>query len=373
MKNLIDSYGLPMLFIGLLFSSGSCSNNNEFQVEFEKFELIVDETKGINDDLGFFQKPDKVQLAGDSIIIAFSGYSGVSIYTISDGNQIDFINPRSNPKRSLLFSSFDASNFPKIYLLEARQNKIFVYDFIKREFVEEIPLNLDKGASLRISGGKFKFFNGLFYVELNPEGTPLLDSNYYKDSGKFIGVYDAEGALQHRIIDYPIQLTDPLGYIVPANYYAFDFGQDKMYICFPFEKFIRVYDLNSGFDNYQTLPIPRPDYMELDLIYLPNKFYPSEIPVQERQISARVNDLIVQEDKLLLSFAINDNKNNDRFREFSALFQLDLNDMKWRIQNEPIDSFDLGTFAGLSNGRFLYLDASVTIKDDKFINFVSTK
>lgn len=360
-------------FLIFVFGIVSCNNDDDLQVDFEEFELILDEAKKINDGLGFFQKPDKVQLAADSIIIAFSGYSGVSMYAISDGNQVDFINPRGNPKRSLFFSSFDAGDFPIVYLLEARQNKIFVYNFIEKEFVDEIPLNLDTGTSLRISGGKFKFFKGSFYVELNPEGTPLLDSNYYKNSGKFIGVFDAEGVLQQRIIDYPNQLTNPVGYIVPANYYSFDFSQDKMYICFPFEKYIRVYDLDSNFDNYQTLPIPRPENIELDLIYLPNKFYPGETPVQDRKISARVSDLIVQENRLFLSFVINDNQNNDRFREFTSLFQLDLNEMKWKVQSELIDSFDFGMFVGPSNGSFLYLDASVTIKDDKFINFVSTK
>ncbi|MFD2033454.1 hypothetical protein ACFSKL_01570 [Belliella marina] len=355
-------------FVLIAILAWACNYDKEDKVEYLKFKLSVDTSTELKEDFGFFQKIDKVNLVSDSIIVAFSGFSGLSIYNVFTGEQLDYVDPRSNPKRALFFSSFDADNLSNIYLLEARQNKVYVYNYFERRFVKEIPLNIESGTSIRILGGKFKSYKGKYYVELNPVGTPMLDPNYYKNSGKFIGVFDSDGSLERRIVDYPKELTNPIGYFVPANYYSLDFHNDKMYICFPFEKSIRVYDLDSKWESFQSIPIPRLDYMELDLIFIPNKFLPSEIPAQDRQISAKVSNLIVDESYLHVSFAINDNKNNDRYREYSSVFKLDLTEMKWYVQSEPIDYYDVGAFAGVSGGKLVYLDAAVVTKDEKYIN-----
>ncbi|MCH7402467.1 hypothetical protein ACFOUP_02765 [Belliella kenyensis] len=325
----------------------------------------------MKEELGFFQKPDKISLVSDSVIVAYSGFSGLSIYNIFTGQQLDYLDPKRNPKRSLWISSIDAEDLSSIYMLEARQNKIYVYNYFEKKLVKEIPLSLDSETSIRVLGGKFKVYKGKFYVELSPAGTPMLDPNYYKNSGKFIGVFDSAGTLEKRIIDYPKQLTNPEGYFVPDNYYSFNFYGDKMYICFPFEKIVRVYDLESDWNNFQSIPIPSLDYMEMDLIYIPNKFLPNEIPVEVRQISAKVSEIVVDESYLYLAFAINDNENNDRFREYSTVFKFDLKEMKWYAQNEPIDYYEIGSFAGVSGEKLVFLDAAVVIKDEKFINLAT--
>lgn len=355
-----------ILFAFYMIGVFSC-NVKENNIDYEKFEVFINNSTRINESKGFFHKPEKVQLVSDSIIVAFSGFSGVSIYSLT-GDQLEFIDPKKHQKRVLFFSSFDASDFPNIYFLEAKQNKVYVYNFDSREFIDEIALHMEEGTSIRAIGGKFKSHNKQFYIELNPEGTPMLDPDYYKNSGAFLGVFDSEGALERRVIEYPSQLVNPKGYFVPANYYSFDIVDDKLYICFPFEKIIRVYNIKSDFSGYDQITFPEPEYMELDLINIPNKFHPQEISVENRQISARVNDLIVQNSNLYLSFALNDNKYNDRYRVYTSVFKLDMAEMKWLVQRDPIDYFDIGVFAGVLNEDLVYVDASVVIKDDKFIN-----
>jgi len=354
----------------IIFSIGifSCNVKDDFPVEYEEFDFAVVQTIKLIDNKGFYQKLDNLQLVSDSIIVAFSGLSGLSFYNHVNGEQIEFIDPRSNPKRALFFSSFDASDFPNIYLLEARQNKVFVYNFENNEFIKEIALDLDLGSSIRVLGGKFKSYKDHFYIELNPEGTSVLDPSYYKNSGAFLGVFDSEGNLKRRVIEYPDQLVNPKGYFIPADYYSFDIFDDKLYICFPFEKIIRIYDLNSDFSEFKSISIPQLDYMEFDLISIPNKFIPQEIPVQNRQISAKVNRLLIDDTNIYISFSLNDNKNSDRFRAFSSVFKLDLVEMKWWVQRDPIDYFDIGIFAGSLNEELIFLDAALIIKDEKFIN-----
>lgn len=352
--------------IVLVFTS--CSEKDNFQENFKEFDLKFEESKVLNDGIGFFQKPDKIELVSDSMIIAFSGFSGLSIYNISNNNQVGYIDPIKNPKRALLFSSFDANDFPNIYLLEAKQNKIHVYNFEEKRYVDVISLELEEGTSIRSFGGKFKSYKSEFYVELNPEGTSMLDPDYYKNSGKFLGVFNKNGSLKSRVIEYPNELTNNKGYFIPANYYDFDIYDDKLFICFPFEKLIRVYDINSTFDNYQSISFPSLDYMELDLINIPIRFHPQDFPINDRQISSRIRDLVIDEDELFLSFGINDNKSKDRWREFTSLFKLDLKTMKWNVQSQPHDIFDFGIFVGSSNEKLVYLDAALNTKDDKFIN-----
>jgi hypothetical protein len=357
-------------FALIAFLSWACKYDEEKNVEYLKFELDLETSIKLGENFGFFQKADKIDLVSDSVIIAFSSLSGLAIYNLFNGEQIDFIDPRSSPKRTLFFSSFDSNNFPDIYLLEPRQNKVFVYNYYEKEIVKEIPLNLELGTSIRVFGGKFISYQDTFYIELNPVGTPMLDPDYYKNSGKFIGVFDSEGNLTRRIVDYPEQLTNPMGYFVPANYYSFDFYNDEMFICFPFEKFIRVYELNAGFEKYESIPLPKLDYMTLDLINIPEKFNPRLIPVETRQISARVSNLLVDDGKLYLSFAINDNEKTDRYREFISVFQLDLNEMKWEVQDKLVDIYDLGEFAGVSFEKLVFFDSFLKTKDEKFVNLV---
>ncbi|KEO74349.1 hypothetical protein [Anditalea andensis] len=231
---------------------------------------------------------------------------------------------------------------------------------------------MERGTSIRVLGGKFKSYKNKLYIELNPEGTSFLDPDYYKKSANFLGVYNSKGSLESRILKYPDELINPKGYFVPANYYSFDIFEEELYICFPFEYIIRIYDVNSDFSNFSRIPIPQLDYMDLDLIYMPHKFNPDEISVQNRQISARVNGLIVDENNLYLSVALNDNINTDRFRTYSSVFKYDLKEKKWMVQRDPIDYFDLGVFAGSLNEE-LYLDAALIIKDNKFVNKASIK
>jgi hypothetical protein len=358
------------IFYLIMFCFLSCEVNNNHYINFEKIDIKVVESIRLIDKINFFQMPFKSQMVSDSLIVSVSGFSGLSIYNMFDGQQVDFINTRSDPKRPLFFSTFDACDFPNIYLLEAKQKMIYVYNFDKKEFVQIIPIDLEVGTSTPLMGGKFKKYQNEFYIELNSEKTSLIDPDYYNSSGKFMGIFDSWGGLKKRVIQYPKHLTHPEGYFVPDNYYSFDVFNDKLYICFPFEKVIRVYELKGNFQKYESIPLPILDNITLDLINISEKFNPQLIPIEERQISARVRNLIADSEKLYLSFAINDNEKTDRYREFISVFQLDLNDMKWKVQDKPVDVFDLGEFAGVSGERLVFFDSFLKTKDEKFVNLV---
>ncbi|SNS66626.1 hypothetical protein SAMN06295967_11590 [Belliella buryatensis] len=351
----------------------SCNVKDDDQVNFKEFELKIEESKISNDKIGFFQKPDKSQLVSDSLIVSVGGFSGISIYNLNNGEQIDFVNTLSDPKRSLIFSTFDASEFPDIYLLESKRKMIYVYNFEEKEFTQTFRLGLDESTSIPLFGGKFKKYRDNFYIELNAVETSLLDPEYYRKSGEFMGVFDTEGKQIKRVIRYPKQMTHPEGHFIPNNYYSFDIYEDRLYICFPFEKEIRVYDINEDFEKYESIPLPLKGYMTLDLIEIPEKFNPQLIPIEQRQISARVSNLIVESGKLYLFFAINDNKQNEFYRVFCSLYQLDLEEVKWNVQKNHIDLYEFGEFIGVSGEKLVYLDASLKNKDNKFINLAVMK
>lgn len=358
----------------LFFGFFSCKVANEDQIDFDEFDLNVEDVKVINDKLGFFQKPEKSQFVSDSLIVSVGGFSGISIYNLNNGEQIDFVNTLSDPKRSLIFSTFDATDFPDIYLLESKRKMVYHYNFDDKEFVKAINLGLDESTSVPVFGGKFKKYQDDFYIELNAAETSLLDAEYYRKAGKFLGVFDSNGKQVRRVIEYPKEITDSRKHFVPDNYYSFDIYDDKLYICFPFEKFIRVYNLNENFETYESIHLPLKDYMELDLIGIPKKFDPKLIPIEQRQVSARVSDLlIVERGKLYLFFAINDNKQNEFYREFSSLFELDLDKSMWRVQITPVDLYEFGEFVGVSGKKLVYFDAALINKDNKFINLAVMK
>ncbi|MCH7398762.1 hypothetical protein MM236_12225 [Belliella sp. DSM 107340] len=351
----------------------SCNVKDDDRIDFDEFDLNVEDVKVVNDKLGFFQKPEKSQLVSDSIIVSVGGFSGISIYNLKNGEQIDFVNTLSDPRRSLIFSTFDATDFPDIYLLESKRKMVYHYNFDDKEFVKAINLGLDESTSVPVFGGKFKKYQDHFYIELNAAETSLLDAEYYKKAGEFMGVFDAVGKQIKRVILYPKQMTHPKGHFVPSNYYSFDIYDEKLYICFPFEKYIRVYDLRGDFETFESISLPLNDYMELDLIGIPKKFDPHLIPIEQRQVSARVSNLIVERGKLYLFFAIKDNKQNEFYRVFCSLYQLDLEEEKWSVQKNHIDLYEFGEFIGVSGEKLVYLDAAMVTKDEKYINLAVMK
>lgn len=358
---------LYFLIIGFI----SCNVKESDQLFFKELESKIEKSKVLVDKIGFFQMVEKSQLVSDSLLISISGFSGISIYNIISGEQIDFVNTISDPKRSLIFSSFDASEFPDIYLLESKRKMIYVYNFDKKTFTRSFRLDLDNITAIPIFGGNFKVHQDKFFIELNTEGTSLLDSEYYKKTGNFIGVFDINGKQIKRVIKYPKELTHPKYHFVPNNYHYFNIDGSKLYICFPFEKSIRVYDLNGDYEKYSLIPLPIKENMTLDLIEIPQQFNPQLIPVEQRQISAKVTNLIVENGSLYLSFGINENEKIDQFRKFVTVFQLELEQMNWSIQKENFDVFELGEFVGLSQDKFVFFDSFLKTKDEKVINFVT--
>lgn len=348
----------------------SCNVKDDDQVNFKEFELKIEESKILNDRIGFFQKPSKSQIVSDSLIISVGGFSGISIYNIKNGEQIDYVNTLSDPKRSLLFSTFDASDFPDVFFLESKRKMIYHYNFNEKDFIKTIQLELGENTSIPVFGGKFKKYRDHFYIELNAAETSLLDAEYYRKSGEFMGVFDTEGEQIKRVIQYPRQMTYPKGHFVPDNYFSFDIYEDKLYICFPFEKHIRVYDLKGDFEKHESIPLPLKDYMDLDLIEIPEKFNPRSTPIEQRQISAIVKNLHIENEKLFLFFGINDNEQNEFYREFCSLFELDLDKITWSVQKTHIDIGEFGEFVGVSGRKLVYFDAALINKDNKFINLM---
>lgn len=367
----MKNYCAVILIFLNCFSCGVDKGDHEI-IDF--FDTALEINAKVYDSIGFFQKPNQLDIVSDSLLIAFSNLSGLSIYHLHTGNQLDFIDFKQGQVRNYFFSAFDAKNYPLIYFLEPRKKAVVIYNAEEKQVIRLVNLELDKENSIRVIGGKFKVYNNEYFVELEPSGIPMIDVNYYKKSDRFLGVFGENGSQKRKILEYPKAMKDPAFFFIPANYYSFDIFNEQLFICFPFEKHIKVFDLNSDFKDYRTIKLPELESVDLSMQKIPTKFHPKDYPIEQRLIGPIADKLLISENgQIYLSLVINDNINSDRFREYVTVWRYDTFQGIWSVLKEPVDYFDLGNFAGVDGDLLYFFDAAVVSKDEKYINAIRMK
>ncbi|MGY6521352.1 MAG: hypothetical protein ACXIUD_06455 [Mongoliitalea sp.] len=357
--------------IFIILVSFSCGVKEEKSDQINFFDTTVEINTEVYDSIGFFQKPDQLELISDSLLIGFSSFSGFSIYQLQSGIQLDYVDFKREGLRNYFFSAFDARSFPLVYFLEPKRKTVVLYDVQKKQLVNSVNLDLSEENSIRALGGKFKVYNNEFFIELEPLGVPMLDVKYYEKSGKFLGIFGEDGGQKRKVLEYPKEMRDSSFFFIPANYYSFDIYNDQLFICFPFERKIRIYSLNSDFKEYSSIDLPEIKHIDLALQKIPTKFHPKDYPIEQRLIAPRADKLLVSKGgDIYLSLVMNDNNNSDRFREYVTVWKYDASHQSWSALKDPVDYFDLGNFAGVSNGLLYFFDAAVIAKDEKFINAI---
>jgi len=335
-------------------------------LEYDLVTLEIVDTLLINDNLGFFQKPTKVLLIGDSLLVASSLLSGLTIYNLYDGTQKYLMSMNNKFGHSFFVSSFIKSDYPILQVLDSRKKTIHFFNVDMESYEGKITLAVPDGFDVKLLDPLFEQHNEHYFVELVPEGVSITSMDFYNLSEKYIGIFDSNGNLISRFLEYPEKLTSPQGFVIPLKYHCFNFIRENILVAFPSENQIRMYR-DHDYGNFKVIDLPKFQDLNFDLNYLHEEFNPRNILIEERIKPVLFDAMFFSNGKIYVSTTINDNLNLENYKVNTNLLIYNMEAEKWKMSQGLENYLKLGKLAGIVGDTLYYFEASLIESDDKRI------
>ncbi|WP_143962032.1 hypothetical protein [Litoribacter populi] len=345
----------------------SCSSRQTADLDYAEVNLMVVDTVKVSDELGFFQKPSKVELIADSILIASSIFNGISVYDIADGRQLNYLGLKGEYGSSLFYSSFMVRNYPNIEILDGFKGRLWKINLDKKADMESISLAIPEGYKVKALDPVFLWRNGVYHIELVPDGVPVTHKDFYRLSGKFLGTFDLEGKFIDRYVEYPAKLTSQGNYIYPINYHRVGGNDTNLIMSFPSENSIKMYA--KDFSQKPLTEVNFPDFLGLDFapVLLEKEFNPRLTSVAERVEPAIFDAIMVSGEKVFISTVAKNNSDLGNLGLKTNLLIFDYEGKKWSATYPLQDFFELGKLAGIVGDTLYFFEASLVNSDEKKI------
>lgn len=353
-----------VLSICLLFQS--CQFNKEQEIEYELINLRIVDTLIVSDNLGFFHKPSKSVLSGDSLLITSSLLSGISIYDLRGGQQKFLMSMNNKFGISFFVSSHESNNYPLVQLLDSRKQFVHFINVENELYEGKISLSVPHGFSIKLLDPIFEHHDDHYFVELIPDGISITDKYFYRLSGKYIGIFDSSGKFINRFLDYPKNLSSPKGFVNPLKYHSLSFNENIFLAAFPFEGSIRLYH-HYDQEPYSIINLPKFQNLDFELIYNSQEFDPRDVPVEKSIDPALFDAVYVDVGNIYISTFVNDNSNLDQYKVHTNVLIYNIDDDKWKMSKEMNNYWKLGKFSGIVRDTLYFFEASLIESDDKRI------
>jgi len=350
----------------ICFLLQSCNLNKDSEIEYELFDLKIVDTLIVSDDFGFFHKPSKSSLSGDSLLITSSLLSGFSIYDLYEGKQKFLLSMNNKFGISFFVSSHETNKYPLVQLLDSRKQSIHIINVEKESYEGKISLSVPNGFSIKLLDPVFELHNDKYFVELMPDGVSITDKDFYRLSEKYIGIFDSSGNLINRFLEYPNNLSSAKGFVNPLKYHNLSFYDDIMLAAFPFEGLIRLYH-HYDQDPYSIINLPKFQNLDFDLIFNKQEFDPRDVPIEKTIDPALFDAVYIKGRIIYISTFVNDNSNFDQYKVNTNVLIYNIDEDKWKMSKEMNNYWQLGKLAGIVGDTLYFFEASLIESDDKRI------
>lgn len=352
---------LVIIFVG-------CQKNKKSILPLpEMAELIFVDSLEIQEENQFFSKPSNVNLIGDSLI-AISSYltpgiwfielnSGKIKYRIVDGEIVD---------TPIFPSAFDTSEFPFVYVLNSRLQKIQKFNAVKGELVDNITLTFPNGKIIRTIKSLFIKRDNFFQVELYPEGQNNSLPEQYKPKNKIIGIFDKNGKYIDSYLIYPKELAELDESIMAYQSFVTTDLSEEFLIVFPSSGEIKKIDLENRSDK-TIYKIPKKSrFFDFQLKVLKDPYDPNFDRALDFPTSHFFSKIVKSERNIYLQSDLRDNSQLGKYSSLTNIFWID------QIKNtlyetKTFDPSELGLLVGADSDTLYFFEGSLKKTEKKYI------
>lgn len=337
-------------------------------------ELVVLDSIRIIESYGFLSRSSNSFLINDSLIGIESRYSkGIWIIKTTSGLEENSIIDQAVLGTPIYPTKVYWTQYPTIYILNGITQSIFEVQFSKNKNdpiskLDKTRLELPKDTRIMPDARSFWIKENDFFVELAPINTFKSSNQFYKNSGKFIGVFDKNGKFKYRFLDYPKSLTNLTGFLEPGPIYSSGIiNNSNLAISFPSERTLNIYKESTSYKDQITINFPRSQSFNFNLPILDQEVS-NGIGLKENNPAPHYfGEIKSDKDNIYLQSFMKDNENLEKWRLTSNILKYDLTQKEWIESLEPKDFFTVGELAGVQNDTLYFVDVGMINKDEKYI------
>lgn len=360
-----------ILLVLLLESCNSGDDQNTDYAQLE--ELIFVDSVLIEEKEGFLAKPSKAIILNDTLIaIESMQYKGIWIVNTKSGKEETSLLDKSIMGVSFFISNSDWTNYPEVYILDGLSSNVYHLNLEKGKdetgiIINKIPIQLPQGFRVRILADLFWFRGNEFFIELSPDDTRQTSIDFYKNAGKFIGVFDLNGNFKYRFLEYPPSLTNLKGFLEPSSVYSFGrLNETEFALSFPSERHLLL--MNSRDTTaVEKIAFPKSRYFEFDFPFLQKEVSNDMAAPEVNPSPHRFGDIMFDQENLYLQSYMKDNVNLSKFTLMSHILKYNFETQTWSESRNPINFLNVGEFAGVLNDTLYFVEAAVMNRNEKYI------
>ncbi|WPR74637.1 hypothetical protein [Algoriphagus sp. NG3] len=353
----------------------ACKPVDEQSVHTLKFsELVFIDSIKIVESSGFLSRPSNGFLINDSLLGIESRHSkGVWIINTASGLEENSLIDQSILGTPINPTKVDWTAYPTIFMLNGVTDHIYEVQLSKNENdliskLNKTKLDLPKGTRIMPDARSFWRKDNDFFVELAPINTFKSSNQFYKNSGKFIGVFDKTGKYKYRFLHYPKSLTDLNGFLEPGPTYSSGIiNNSNLAISFPTERKLIIYKESTSYEDSITVNFPKSKYFNFNLPILDQEVSNGIGPKENNPAPHYFGEIKSDGNNVYLQSFMKDNENLEKWRLTSNILKYDIAKKEWTESINPIIFFNMGELAGVSNDTLYFVDAGMITKEDKYI------
>ncbi|MBN7814847.1 hypothetical protein [Algoriphagus pacificus] len=361
------------LFSIAFFSLIACTASEEKSAYPNQVDLVIVDSLMVEENSFFTNSLHHVKMIGDSLIaISSIRTPAISIIQIS-GKQIAQIASKDFPIAPFLPSSFDVSEYPKLYILDKRSESILIFDAQRQQFLDKVKLNIPSDKRIKLAGSKFLKNSDGYIIELESAIYDNYHPDYFRKSGDQVFFFNEDGVVIDSFLEFPKELKEVNGSLSPIEYLVSAKYDQSLILSFPQEQIIRRYNQSNPFKLIEEIPLPPSNIFD----YSP-KSSETIISFQEIFESGKGLDIAVPrshyfntiyENKnfIIITTWMSNNEEAPNNKILSHLFTFDKINYEWFETSNPKNILDIGKFVGVVNDTLYFYEGSLMKHDEKYI------
>ncbi|MEP0712373.1 MAG: hypothetical protein ABJJ26_00790 [Algoriphagus sp.] len=336
-------------------------------------DLVVVDSILVQEQEFFINSQYLVNLVGDSLLAITSIRSPSVSFIRSNGEEVGQIASKDYPMAPFIPSSFDASEYPILYILDKRSESILTFNVEKKQFLNKLKLNLPDNKRPKIAGAKFKKILSGFIVELESSIYENYHPDYYRNSGDLIYLFDEKGKVKTSFLEYPEELKKVEGSLKPTDYLEFNSNDKSILFTFPHGKTIQRFDNDNLGKLIEEIPLPKSNYFDYkplgaeQIISFQELFNSGEGMDEVVPFNHYFNTVIDNEKEIIISTWMNNREAAPNNAFYTNLFIYKKDEERWYETKNPRNTLDLGMLAGVAKDTLYFYEGSLMKQDKKYI------
>ncbi|PZX46382.1 hypothetical protein [Algoriphagus chordae] len=355
------------------FSAFACQIKAEKDAIPQLLDLVVVDSILVQEQDFFINSQYLVNLVGDSLLAISSIRSPSVSFIRSNGEEVGQIASKDYPMAPFIPSSFDASEYPILYILDKRSESILTFNVEKKQFLNKLKLNLPDNKRPKMAGAKFKKISSGFVVELESSIYDNYNPDYYRNSGDLIYLFDEKGKAKISFLEYPEELKKVEGSLKPTDYLEFTSNDKSILFTFPHGKTIQRFEKGNLGKLLEEIPLPKSNYFDYEPVGADQIISFQELFNSGNGMDVVVpfnhyfNTVVDNKKEIIISTWMNNREVAPNNAFYTNLFIYKKDEESWYETRNPRNTLDLGMLAGVVNDTLYFYEGSLMKQDKKYI------